>query len=193
MRYPDGGGLTAGERARRERVRLEAADLIEAGASDREVAGRFRVTRMSANRWRRALASGGRQALASKGPGGARCRLDTGQLRLLEMVLDAGPAAFGWSDQCWTLARIAEIVRCRFGVEYTLAGLDLLLHRIGWSVQVPSRKATERNEAKIAAWKDEQWPAIKGGPRTWAPGSASSCAVRRCVSCGGERPCATRR
>jgi hypothetical protein len=38
MRYPDGGGLTAEERARREQVRLTAADLIEAGASDREVA-----------------------------------------------------------------------------------------------------------------------------------------------------------
>jgi len=41
-------GLTAAERARRERVRLAAAELIEAGASDREVAGRFRVSRMSA-------------------------------------------------------------------------------------------------------------------------------------------------
>lgn len=79
-------------------------------ASGRTTAGRR--TRMSANLWRRALASGGRQALASKGPGGARCRLDTEQLRLSEMVLDAGPAAFGWSEQRWTLARIAEIVRC---------------------------------------------------------------------------------
>ncbi|MEU3830977.1 winged helix-turn-helix domain-containing protein [Streptomyces sp. NPDC029080] len=155
--------MTAKERARREQVRLEAADLIEAGASDREVARQFRVTRMSVNRWRRALASGGRQALVSKGPGGARCKLDAGQLRFLEAVLDAGPAASGWSDQCWTLSRIAEIVRRWFGVEYTLAGLDLLLHRIGWSVQVPSRKATERDEVKIAAWKDEQWPLIKEG------------------------------
>jgi len=173
MRYPDGGGLTAEERVRRERVRLAAADLIEAGASDGEVAQRFRVTRMSANRWRRALASGGRQALVSKGPGGARCKLDARQLRVLEAVLDAGPASAGWSDQCWTLARIAEIVHRRFGVEYTLAGMDLLLHRIGWSVQVPSRKATERDEAKIAAWKDEQWPVIKRRRRTWVPGSAS--------------------
>lgn len=40
-----------------------------------------------------------------------------------------GPAACGWLDQCWTLARIAEIVRCRFGVDYALAGLHLLLDR----------------------------------------------------------------
>ena len=38
-------------------MRLAAAELIEDGASDREVARRFRVSRMSANRWRRALAA----------------------------------------------------------------------------------------------------------------------------------------
>src|SRR5437764_1211438 len=75
MRYAQGGGLTAEECARREQVRLEAAEWIEEGATDAEVAERFRVTRMSANRWRRALVAGGRPALASKGPGGARCRL----------------------------------------------------------------------------------------------------------------------
>ena len=92
MRYPDGGGLTAAERARREQVRLAAAEMIEAGASDREVAKRFRVSRMSANRWRRALAVGGRAALASRGAGGARCKLTPAQVRELEAVLEAGPA-----------------------------------------------------------------------------------------------------
>jgi transposase len=174
MRYPDGGGLTAAERARREQVRLSAADLIEGGASDREVARRIRVSRMSANRWRRALAAGGRAALASKGPGGGPCKLTAAQVRELETVLEAGPAAWGWDeDQCWTLARIAEVVRRRFRVGYTLAGLDLLLHRIGWSVQVPARQAAERNEAAIAAWRQEAWPVIKGRRRTWVPGSVS--------------------
>ena len=180
MRYPDGGGLTAAERALRERVRLAAAELIEAGASDREVARRFRVTRMSANRWRRALAAGGRAALASKGPGGARCKLSPAQLRELQTVLDAGPAAWGWAeDQCWTLARIAELARRRFGVTYTLAGLDLLLHRIGWSVQVPARRAAERDEARIAAWREETWPVVKGPRRTWAAGSSSRTSLVR--------------
>jgi transposase len=171
MRYPDGGGLDADERARREQVRLAAAELIDAGASDREVARRFRVSRMSANRWRRALATGGRVALASRGAGGAKCKLTPAQLRELESVLEAGPAASGWDeDQCWTLARIAEVIRRRFRVDYTLAGADLLLHRIGWSVQVPARQAAERDEARIAAWRQEAWPVIKGPRRTWAPG-----------------------
>jgi transposase len=152
MRYPDGGGLDAAERGRREQVRLAAAELIEAGASDWEVARHFRVSRMSANRWRRSLAGGGRAALASKGAGGAKCKLTAPQLRELETVLDAGPAVQGWDeDQCWTLARITEVARRRFGVDYTLAGMDLLLHRIGWSVQVPARRAAERDEARIAA------------------------------------------
>ncbi|MFF2123825.1 winged helix-turn-helix domain-containing protein [Streptomyces olivochromogenes] len=53
-------------------------------------------------------------------------------------MLAAGPAASAWSAPCWTLARIAEIVRRRFVVAYTLAGLDMLLHTIGWSARAPS-------------------------------------------------------
>jgi transposase len=90
--------------------------MIEAGASDREVAKRFRVSRMSANRWRRVLAAGGRAALASRGAGGAQCKLTAAQVAELEAVLEEGPAACGYADQCWTLARIAEQVWRRFGV-----------------------------------------------------------------------------
>jgi transposase len=170
VRYAQGGGLTAEERGRREQVRLAAAEWIEEGATDAEVAVRFRVTRMSANRWRRGLVDGGRPALASKGAAGARCRLTPTQLEELQVLLDAGPAVWGWTDQCWTLARIAAVVRERFGVDYTLPGVDLLLHRLGWSVQVPARRAAERTEERIAAWREETWPAIKRPRRTWAPG-----------------------
>src|SRR6266487_318910 len=86
MRYPDGGGLTAAERARREQVRLAAADLIEAGASDRVVAGRFRVSRMSANRWRPVQAQPGPAARTGDGAGGGPGCLGVGG-----SVLDAGP------------------------------------------------------------------------------------------------------
>jgi len=178
MRYPDGGGLDAAERARRERVRLAAAEMIEAGASDREVAKRFRVSRMSVNRWRRALAAGGREALASRGAGGAKCKLSEAQVAELEAVLDAGPAAVGYLDQCWTLARVADQV-WRAPQEYTLAGMDVLLHRLGWSVQVPARRAAERDEEKIVRWREDTWPVIKARRRTWVPGSAGKMSPAR--------------
>jgi len=54
---------------------------------------------------------GGRAALASKEAGGARCKLAPAQVAELEAVLDAGPASWGWVDQCWTLTRIAELIR----------------------------------------------------------------------------------
>jgi transposase len=179
MRYPDGGGLDAAERARRERVRLAAAEMIEAGAGDQEIARHFRVSRMSVNRWRRSLAAGGREALASKGAGGAKCKLTGEQVAELEEVLDAGPAAAGYLDQCWTLARVADQVWRRFGVEYTLAGMDVLLHRLGWSVQVPARRAAERDEEKVARWREDTWPVIKARRRTWAPGSAGKTSPAR--------------
>jgi transposase len=90
MRYADGGGLTAAERMRRERVRFEAADRFAEGAGDGEVAQEFRVSRMSANRWHRAFEAGGRGALVSKGPGGAVCKLDDARLAALEAVLETG-------------------------------------------------------------------------------------------------------
>ena len=179
MRYPDGGGLDAAERARRERVRLAAAEMIEAGAGDREIARHFRVSRMSVNRWRRALAAGGREALASRGAGGAQCKLTPAQVAELEQILDARPAAAGYADQCRTLARVAEQCWRRFGVEYTLAGMAVLLHRIGWSVQVRARRAAERDEDKAARWREDTWPVIKERRRTWAPGSAGKTSPAR--------------
>ncbi|GAA0426281.1 hypothetical protein Acor_54910 [Acrocarpospora corrugata] len=70
MRYPDGGGLTAEGRAKREQVRFEAAELFAAGLTPPQVAHQLRVTRKSANLWHRAWKNGGKAALASKGPAG---------------------------------------------------------------------------------------------------------------------------
>ena len=44
MRYPDGGGLSAAGRARREKVRLRAAEWFAQGIEPPEVAQRLRVS-----------------------------------------------------------------------------------------------------------------------------------------------------
>jgi transposase len=126
------------------------------------VARRLRVSPKSAYQWRRRWRAGGDAALASKGPGGATCRLNTDQLQRLRSELKRGPAAHGWADQRWTLARVTLLIGRLFHVRYTLRGTSYLLHRIGFTVQVPARRAAERDEAKIATWRTETWAKVRG-------------------------------
>ena len=74
MRYPDGGGLTAAGRVRRESVRLQAAGMFEQDVKPVQVAHRLRVSAKSARQW----------------------RLSTGQPERLRAALDGGPATWEW-------------------------------------------------------------------------------------------------
>ena len=163
MRYADGGGLTAEGRARRERVRLQAAEMFARDADPVQIAGSLRVSTKSVYQWRRAWRAGGAAALASRGPGGSACRLGDGQVAQLRAALEAGPAAFGWGeDQRWTLARAAALATRLFGVTYTLRGMSYLLHRLGFTPQVPVHRAVERDEAAIAGWRAATWAKVRG-------------------------------
>ncbi|MFE5947636.1 winged helix-turn-helix domain-containing protein [Streptomyces sp. NPDC056480] len=137
---------------------MRAADLFEQGMRQSKVAEALGVTPQAVSLWRRAWAEGGRQALLSKGPGGSSY-LTAGQEGELDGLLRAGPAAYGWDDQRWTLARVGVLIEERFQVRYEISGVWRLLDRLGWSWQVPRVRAVERNEEEIAAWRTETWPA----------------------------------
>jgi transposase len=144
-------------------VRLQAAQMFEHDVEPVRVARRLRVSTKSAYQWRRCWVAGGRAALASKGPGGPGCRLTGAQLARLRAALERGPAAWGWEeDQRWTLARVTTLIGRLFHVRYTPRGTSYLLHRIGFSPQVPVHRAAERNEAAITAWKMVTWAKVRG-------------------------------
>jgi len=174
VRYADGGGLTQAGRQRRERVRRQAADLFAAGVTAVDVAVRLEVSTKSAYAWRRAWLAGGTDALASKGSGGARGKLSERQVLGLQQRLQAGPAASGYvEDQRWTLVRVVALIATMFHVRYSLKGASLLLRRMGWTPQMPSHRAAERDEDAIVAWRRHRWPAVKGSRAGWVRGSAS--------------------
>jgi transposase len=71
--------------------------------------------------------------------------------------------AYGWDeDQRWTLERVAELTGRLFRVSYTLRGVSYLLHRNGYTPQVPAHRAAERNEAAIAEWRAATWAKARG-------------------------------
>jgi hypothetical protein len=82
---------------------------------------------------------------------------------VLKQELARGPGAHGWPDQTWTLARIKTLIGRRFHNSMTLSAIAQMLHRHGFSHQVPARRATERNEEAVTGWVKESWPRWRHG------------------------------
>jgi putative transposase len=100
-------------------------------------------------------------ALRSKGPSGYPSRMKPSWRAWLERALEEGPAAHGWvEDQRWTLERVVTLVARRFRVRFSTPQMSRILHRMGWSVQVPVHRAAERDEQAVATWVKETWPRV---------------------------------
>src|SRR5207245_7129775 len=99
--------------------------------------------------------------------------LDARQRAELAEVLKADPKASGF-DGGWTLARVATVIRRRFGVLYRHPSVVWnLLHRLGFSVQKPARRAIERDEQAIAHWREHTWSQLVEPPTPAERGSAA--------------------
>jgi transposase len=163
MRYPDGGGLSAQGRAKREAVRMRTAEWFAQKVPVAEIADRLRVSTNAVYGWRRRWKAGGRTALVSQGASGSHCRLDERRLDRLAAAVEQGPAAHGYrEDQRWTLARVADLIARMFHIRYTPRGVSYLLHRMGFSPQVPAHRALERDEQAIATWRKDAWVSGRG-------------------------------
>ena len=116
----------------------------------------------SAYQWHQLWRQGGVESLASRGPSGSRCRLSARCLEKLAAYLEQGPAAHGWvEDQVWTAARVATLIGRKFHVSYSVSGATRLMHRLGFSPQVPARRVAERDEPGVTAWAGAAWGAGK--------------------------------
>ncbi|MER5617478.1 winged helix-turn-helix domain-containing protein [Streptomyces sp. NPDC002215] len=89
---------------------------------------------------------------------------------------EQGPAAHGWvevEDQMWTAARVATLIGRKFQVSYSVSGATRLMHRIGFSPQVPARRVTDRDERAVRVWKEATWAEAKEPGRP-AEGTSAS-------------------
>ena len=146
--------------------------MFAAGQGNAAVARELRVSVRSVQRWRRAWEDGGERALASKGPL-SRPKFSQALFAVLEQELAKGPVAHGWPDQTWTLSRIKTLIGRRFHTSMTLSAIAQMLHRHGFSHQVPARRAVERDEKAVSGWVKETWPRVETPRRRSGPGSAS--------------------
>jgi transposase len=146
--------------------------MFAAGKDCAEVAKVLRVHVRSVQRWRREWVARGEAGLASKGPASLP-RLSDELFAKLEAALDLGAVAHGWPDERWTLARVRTLIGRMFHKSYSDPGVCLLLHRHGWSPQVPARRAVQRDDEAVATWVKEVWPTVEQRRRRSMPGPSS--------------------
>lgn len=153
-----------GSAAELERRRRRAVEAVVEGESPEAVARIVGVNRSSMYRWLKFAQK--TDGLAAKPHPGPAARLSPEQHRHLEALLLQGAKAHGWSTELWTCARVVEVIRRHFGVSFHHDHVGRFLRaRLHWSPQKPRRKARERDEAKIEAWKQVRFPAIAAAAR----------------------------
>ena len=105
------------------------------------------------------------EALTRRPPPGMTPRLSVEQRVQLPALLARGAPAYGFTGDVWTAKRVAVVIERTFGVHYSRDHVSRILRACGWSRQQPITRATQRDEAKITAWVEERWPALKKGGR----------------------------
>jgi transposase len=99
--------------------------------------------------------------LDAKPAPGARRRLTDSQVKGLEGLLDKGAPAHGFPNELWTAARVAQVIRRHFGVEYHPDYVRRLLRRrLDWTCHKPQRRARQRNDKEVERWKADEFPRI---------------------------------
>jgi transposase len=146
-----------------EQRRRDGMRLLGRGFSQAEVARRCHVSRVTALRWAQQRQSGTGAAWKRR-PLGRPAKLAACHRQALESALLQGAQAHGFLNDLWTLPRVAELIHRQSGVRLHPGHVWRVLGRMGWSVQRPSGKAAQRDEAAVARWKKYTWPALKKRP-----------------------------
>jgi transposase len=148
-----------------EQRRKRGMRLLADGVWPAEVARRVGVSRQSVLRWTKLHSQGGVAALKRTERFGRPPKLNEAQRAELMRALKGGALSAGFASELWTLPRIARLIQERFGVELSQPSVWRMLQKLGWSVQRPTGRARERDEAAIRTWKQKRWPALKKSPR----------------------------
>ena len=149
--------------------RKRALALLDSGHSLNQVGRLIGCNASSVMRWRDARRRGGAKALRVRFSPGRPLKLDQAERKRLADMLLRGPLAHGYRTNLWTTARIAEVIREEFGIQYHRDHVGRLMHSLRWSPQKPERRALERDEKKVERWKEKNWARVKKTLHGWAP------------------------
>ena len=118
-----------------EARRFEAAHMFARGVSQAAVARALGVSTAATNYWHTTWAARGLRGLKAARRVGRRPRLGPEQLTAIKRALRAGPRAYGYRTDLWTLRLVARVINQLTDVSYHPGHTWRILRKLGWSVE----------------------------------------------------------
>ena len=141
----------------------QAWRLKQQGWPQRQIAEALGVSEGAVSQWMTRAREEGPDALRHRPPPGAPRRLSADHLAQWPDLVPRGPQAYGFRGALWTRGRSAAVIQLAFGIASHPRHVGRVCQAIRWSPQQPARRARQRDEAAIAQWHDETWPALNRG------------------------------
>ena len=145
---------------------------VTEGRSCTDVADFLGVHVESVRRWVREHKAGGDAGLAGTPHPGRKPFLTPVQQAEALGWLARRPTEFGFPTDLWTAARVAQLVRDKFGVAYHPNYLREWLTKRRQTPQKPARRANQRQPAVLERWLKDDYPALQ---KKSPPATPTSC------------------
>jgi transposase len=144
-----------------EDTRRLVVHAVEKGMHPDDAAAIFECGRSTVYGWVKAHQEQGPAAFVVKKPPGPEPKLTERQMAQLRgLIIGRDPRQFELDFALWTRDLVREVIKRKFGVEYTVQGVGKILHRLGLSPQRPLVRAYEQDPERVRRWKAEEYPAI---------------------------------
>jgi transposase len=144
--------------------RLQAWHLKQQDWSQRQIAVALGVSEGAVSQWMARARDVGPEALRHRPPPVAPRRLSPEHLARVPALWHRGPTAYGCRGELWTRSNVVSPTTCV---------MSAVSKTLRWSPQKPMRRARQRDEAAVAQWRNDTWPAINKGRKPKGKPSSS--------------------
>ena len=145
-------------------LRQQAIRLREQGKPVGEIADYLGVNRSVVGKWWRQYNAKGDAAMNQQRRGrqpGAGQRLNEEQQAQLRRSIEQGyPEAYGIESGLWTRRAVQALIAQQCDIKMPVRTVGDYLKRWGYSPQRPLKRAYEQDPDAVAAWVEEDYPAI---------------------------------
>lgn len=140
--------------------RIHALLGLARGESVAEVATTLGLGEQTVRDYFHAFVQRGVESLVYRRPPGRPAKLSKSQRQEIEQLIEAGPAAAGYTAGGWNWLMLADLIERRYGVCYHPHYLCNLLHQWGFSFQKARFVSEHLPAAARQQWLEETWPRL---------------------------------